>query len=79
MPRTRFKVSKTLKVSKKKGETTVLPSIETTLNKTYPIARPMFVYTAGEPSSLVKGYIDYILGAGGQAILKEQGYVPLPK
>lgn len=69
---------KTLKVSKKKGETAVLPSIETTLDKTYPIARPMFVYTAGEPNAQVKGYIDFILGAG-QAILKEQGYVPLPK
>jgi phosphate transport system substrate-binding protein len=70
---------KTIKVSKKKGEPTVLPSIETTLNKTYPIARPMFVYTAGEPAPHIKAYIDWILGPEGQAILKEQGYVPAPK
>ncbi len=70
---------KTIKVSKKKGEPTVLPSIETTLNKTYPIARPMFVYTAGEPAPHIKAYIDWILGPEGQAILKEQGYVPTPK
>lgn len=70
---------KTIKVSKKKGEPTVLPSIETTLNKTYPIARPMFLYTAGEPAAHVKSYIDYILSDEGQKILKEQGYVPLPK
>ena len=65
--------------SKKKGEPTVLPSIETTLDKTYPIARPMFVYTAGEPAPHIKAYIDWILGPEGQAILKEQGYVPAPK
>jgi len=70
---------KTLKVSKKKGETSVLPSVESTLDKTYPIARPMFVYTAGEPTATVKAYIDFILGEAGQKILKEQGYVPLPK
>ena len=70
---------KTIKVSKKKGEPTVLPSIETTLDKTYPIARPMFVYTAGEPAPHIKAYIDWILGPEGQAILKEQGYVPAPK
>jgi phosphate transport system substrate-binding protein len=70
---------KTLKVSKKKGESAVLPTIETTLDKTYPIARPMFLYTAGEPAPTVKGYIDYILSPAGQGILKEQGYVPLPK
>lgn len=70
---------KTIKVSKKKGEPTVLPSIETTLDKSYPIARPMFVYTAGEPAPHIKAYIDWILGPEGQAILKEQGYVPAPK
>ena len=70
---------KTIKVSKKKGEPTVLPSIETTLDKTYPIARPMFVYTAGEPAPHIKAYIDWILSPEGQAILKEQGYVPAPK
>lgn len=70
---------KTIKVSKKKGEPSVLPSIETTLDKSYPIARPMFVYTAGEPAPHIKAYIDWILGPEGQAILKEQGYVPAPK
>src|SRR5215213_4005088 len=70
---------KVLKVSKKKGEPGIEPSIETTLNKTYPIARPMFMYTAGEPSEHIKKYLDWIHSDAAQQILKEQGYVPLPK
>jgi phosphate transport system substrate-binding protein len=70
---------KVLKVSKQKGEPGIEPSIETTLNKTYPIARPMFMYTAGEPSEHIKKYLDWIHSDAAQQILKEQGYVPLPK
>lgn len=70
---------KVLKVSKKVSEPSVAPSISTTLDKTYPIARPMFMYTAGEPAEHVKKYIDWVLADAGQNILKENGYVPLPK
>ena len=70
---------KVLKVSRKKGESSVAPSVETTLDKSYPVARPMFFYTAGEPAEPVRKYIDWVMHAGGQAVLQEQGYVPLPK
>ena len=70
---------KHLKVSKKKGEKAVEPTIATTLDKTYPIARPMFMYTAGEPAPHIKTYLDWVMGATGQKIVEETGYVPLPK
>jgi len=70
---------KVLKVSKKKGEPAVAPSIATTLDKSYPISRPMFLYTAGEPPPHVKKYIDWIVSDAGEVIVKEQGYVPLPR
>ena len=70
---------KHLKVSKKKGDKAVEPTIATTLDKTYPIARPMFMYTAGEPAPHVKKYLDWILAEPGQKIIAETGYVPLPK
>jgi phosphate transport system substrate-binding protein len=70
---------KILRVAKKAGEPAVMPSIASTLDKSYPIARPMFVYTAGEPAPHVKRYIDWILSEPGQRILTENGYVPLPK
>jgi len=68
---------KVLKVSKKKGEPAIEPTIETTLNKTYPIARPMFFYTPPNPAAHVTKYIDWVLGADGQALIKDKGYIPL--
>ena len=70
---------KVIKVSRKPGEPAVLPSVASTLDKSYPIARPMFLYTAGDPAPHVKTYIDWILSAPGQKILEDNGYVPLPK
>jgi phosphate transport system substrate-binding protein len=70
---------KVLKVSKKPGEPGVSPSIATTLDKTYPISRPLFMYTAGEAEGAVKTYLDWILSDAGQQIERENGYVPMPK
>jgi len=70
---------KILKVSAKKGEPAVAPGIATVLDKTYPISRPMFMYTPGEPAVHVKKYIDWILSEAGQKIVEKTGYVPLQK
>lgn len=70
---------KIVKVAKKKGEPAIQPSIETTLNKTYPIARPMFMYTPGNPPPHIQKYLDWVMSDAGQNIVKETGYVPLPK
>lgn len=70
---------KWLKVSKKKGEKGVEPSIPTVLDKSYPIARPLYMYTAGKPSADIQAYLDWIRTDAGQAVVKEMGYVPLPK
>ena len=56
----------------------VLPSVETALNGTYPIARPLLYYTDGEPEGIIKAFIDYCLSAEGQLKVNEVGYVPLP-
>lgn len=70
---------KVLKVSKKKGGPYVEPSIPTTWDKSYPIARPMFMYCPGTPPPHVQKYLDWIVTDAGQAVVKESGYVPLPK
>lgn len=70
---------KILRVASRADEPAVLPSIASTLDKTYPISRPMFMYTAGEPAPRVKEYIDWILSEPGQRILSDTGYVPLPR
>jgi len=70
---------KMLRVAKKKGEPAYAPSVETALNHTYPISRPLYMYTSGEPSAHVKKYLDWIHSDAGQQIVLENGYVPLPK
>lgn len=70
---------KKLKVAKKKGDPYVEPSIAATHDKSYPIARPMYFYTAGEPAPHVKAYIDWAMSDAGQKIVETTGYVPLPK
>lgn len=54
----------------------VLPSIETVNAGTYPISRPLFMYTAGEPTGDIKAYLDWILDEG-QAEVSRLGFVPL--
>jgi phosphate transport system substrate-binding protein len=70
---------KVLKVSPKTGQPAVMPSITTTLDKSYPIARPMFMYTPPNPPPHVVKYIDWILAPAGQKVVVESGYVPLEK
>lgn len=55
----------------------VLPSVETALDGTYPIARPLLFYTNGTPEGDIKAFIDYCLSTEGQSKITEVGYVPL--
>ena len=55
----------------------VMPSVDTVKNGTYPIARPLYIYTAGEPQGAIAGYLEWITGPVGQAIGLGQGFVPL--
>jgi phosphate transport system substrate-binding protein len=70
---------KILKVGKKKGGPYVVPSIESTWDKSYPIARPMFMCTPGQPAAHVQKYLDWVISDVGQVVVKESGYVPLQK
>ncbi|MBS1250376.1 MAG: Phosphate-binding protein PstS [Chloroflexi bacterium] len=67
---------KVIAVAADKGEPYVLPSIETVNAGTYPIARPLFMYTAGEPTGDIKVYLDWILNEG-QVEVSRLGFVPL--
>lgn len=57
----------------------VLPTVETGADGTYPIARNLYMYTAGEPNDAIADYLNWIKGAEGQAIVAELGFVPLPE
>ncbi|MEZ5303209.1 MAG: phosphate ABC transporter substrate-binding protein [Verrucomicrobiales bacterium] len=66
-----------LSVSAAEGEPAIEPSIANVQDKSYPIARPLYIYTVGEPEGAVKEYLDWIKGPDGQKILAEQGFVPI--
>ncbi|MFV1966480.1 MAG: PstS family phosphate ABC transporter substrate-binding protein [Pirellulaceae bacterium] len=68
---------KWLKISKKKGETGVEPGVQAASDGSYPIARPLQIYTSGEPTGAIKEYLDWIQSSAGQKIVLELGYVPL--
>ena len=59
------------------GKPAILPSAETVRAKTYPISRELYVYTNGEPTGILKAYLDWAVGPEGQRLVKEAGYVPL--
>ncbi|MBI4584586.1 MAG: phosphate ABC transporter substrate-binding protein [Planctomycetes bacterium] len=70
---------KFLKVAQKKGDPSFAPSNETVLSGQYSIARPLFLYTIGEPEGELKDYIDWILSPAGQGVIAKIGYIPLKK
>ncbi len=70
---------KMLKVARQESEPAYAPTIENTLNQTYPIARPLYLYIRGKPAEQTRNYIQWLLSDPGQRILEQTGYVPLPK
>jgi phosphate transport system substrate-binding protein len=50
---------------------------KTAIDKTYPIARPLYMYTNGEPKGHTAGYIKFVLSAVGQKVVAKEGFVPL--
>jgi phosphate transport system substrate-binding protein len=54
----------------------VLPSVATVNDGTYPVSRPLQMYTAGEPTGAVLAYLEWVL-SDGQQLVSELGFVPL--
>jgi phosphate transport system substrate-binding protein len=55
----------------------VTASQENAMNGSYPVVRKLYMNTKGEPSQLVKAFIDYILSPDGTALCQKHGYLPL--
>jgi phosphate transport system substrate-binding protein len=56
----------------------IVGSAETTLNGTYPISRPLFMFTPGWPKGDTLNFINFVLHAQkGQKYVAEAGFVPL--
>jgi phosphate transport system substrate-binding protein len=68
---------KMIAIAEKDGGAYVLPSIPTVNDKTYPIARDLYMYTNGTPTGIVKEYLDWILSEEAQQIVADLGFVPV--
>jgi len=68
---------KMIAIAKKDGEAYILPSAATVNDKTYAIARDLYMYTAGEPTGAIQDYLAWIISAEAQQIVTDLGFVPI--
>ncbi len=64
-------------VAKQEGDECVNPSVATASDGSYPVARPLFMYTNGQPAGKLAAYMDWIMSDTGQCIIVEKGYAPM--
>jgi len=66
------------------GKTVLIGGVEPTManviSKSYPLSRNLFIATMGQPAAgtVEKAFVDFLLSAKGQAIVKSVDYIPLP-
>lgn len=55
----------------------VMPTNDNIASHSYPMSRPLFLLTNGEPSGAAKMLVDYMLSTTGQALVRKHGYLSL--
>ncbi len=71
-------IDETVKALKIKSDSKeVEPTVANVLNGSYPISRSLYMLINGEPTGLIKEFIDFVLSPEGQAIVEEEGFVPI--
>ena len=69
-------LNKTVRPLKVNG---VEANAETAISGKYPIARPLYMFTDGEPKGPAAQFIKFLLSPEGQAVVKKEGFVTLKK
>ncbi len=67
---------KFVSVAPRTGEPAVAPTMRNIFGGSYLLARPLFMYTLGDPPPHVRKYLDWILSPVGQRIVQDTGFVP---
>ena len=55
----------------------IVPNEADIRSGTYPIARPLFVYSLDESQGLLKAFLDFARSPEGQAIVRKTDFVPI--
>src|SRR3989338_593187 len=70
-------LQKVIAVAKDTNSKFLEPSIEAVRNSSYPISRPLYLYTNGKPQGIIKEFVDFVYSEKGQAIVKSIDFVPI--
>jgi phosphate transport system substrate-binding protein len=70
---------KMLRLSRKSGDPAYGPTIENAAAGRYPISRPLYIYTLGEPRGAAGEFLKWMLSPSGQRVVESSGYVPLAR
>lgn len=65
-----------LRIKTESGEL-IAPTNENIATKKYPLSRPLFLLTNGEPAGGAKTLVDFVLSDRGQELVKKHGYLRL--
>ena len=57
----------------------IAPTQENALSGKYKVVRKLYSNTKGEPTPLVKAFLDYIMGPEGEKIIKKHHFIPIKK
>ena len=68
---------KVIFVAKDANSPYIGPVMENVQDNSYPISRPLLLYTKGQPQGIVKAFVDFALSAEGQEIVKKTDFVPV--
>lgn len=68
---------KVVAVAKDDTSPYVFPTIAAVNDKSYPVARDLYMYTSSEPTGVIKDYMDWIFSLEAQTIVAELGFVPI--
>ena len=55
----------------------IAPTTANIASHKYPMSRPLFLITDGEPRGEAKVFVDFVLGERGQALVRNHGYLSL--
>ncbi len=68
---------KALAIAKDASSVYVEPTMATVKSGSYPISRPLLMYTCGEPKGIIKAFLDFVLSSEGQAIVAKLDFIPV--
>lgn len=66
-----------LSISRKTGQTGIMPTEKTVMDGSYPLFRYLLAYTMGKPRGVAGDFLKWCTGPAGQKMVKDSGYLPL--